>query len=61
LLYVGLCFVLNNKCCCMCYHRQNTLHQICMSQINNDNIHQSMKIISNDDNIHLSSCVARKS
>jgi hypothetical protein len=57
LLCVGLCFVLNSNCCCMCYHHQSMLHQIYTSRIDNDNICQSPKTIYVDDNIHPSPCM----
>jgi len=56
LFYVGSCLVLSDKCHCMCYHRQNMLHQIWTSRISNDNVRPSLKIV----NIHSSSCVAGK-
>jgi hypothetical protein len=59
-LCVGSCFVLNDNSCCMHYHCRSTLHQICMSRINNDNVYQCSKIVFGDDNIHSCPCVARE-
>jgi hypothetical protein len=59
-LCLGSCLVLSGNYCCMHSCRQNMLHQIWTSLINNDNVRQGSKIIYDDDNIHLSSCVARE-
>jgi hypothetical protein len=59
-LCVGLCLVLSGNYSCMHSCRQNMLHQIWTSLINNDNVRQGSKIIYDDDNIHSSSYVARE-
>jgi hypothetical protein len=57
---VGSCLIFSGNYCCMQCCHWNTLHQICMSRINNDNVHQGLKVIFDDDNVHLSSCMPGK-
>lgn len=52
LFCVGSCLVISANYCWFRYHCRNTLHQICLSWIDNDNICKNSNIVFDDNNIH---------